>query len=307
MRARRRQGRLRPLQVAHQEARPERAGPGAGQQGRLPRPLRRRPGRGRLSGRHLVHLRRRRPTSTRSSTRTWSPARSSSASCCRPTSAAEHRRRSVMTPRTARETVDGPAGRIECAVDRPEGAPRGLAVVCHPHPQFGGTLDNKVVQTIARACLRPRLGQRALQLPRHRRFRGRVGRRPRRSRRCARGDRGWRSQPEFAALPLLLAGFSFGGYVAVAAARSARAGGEAAQARARRAVDREAARRPRARRHARDPRRERRRRAALRHARLGAAAESAGDRVPRRRPFLPRAAGLLKNVIARELRDLDAV
>ena len=52
-----------------------------------------------------------------------------------------------------REHIAGPAGAIECAIDRPAAAPRGLAVVCHPHPQFGGTLDNKVVQTIARACL----------------------------------------------------------------------------------------------------------------------------------------------------------
>ena len=50
-----------------------------------------------------------------------------------------------MNPRTVREDIAGPAGRIECALDRPAEAPRGVAVVCHPHPQFGGTLDNKVV------------------------------------------------------------------------------------------------------------------------------------------------------------------
>ena len=53
------------------------------------------------------------------------------------------------TPR--RVFVVGPAGRIECAVDSPESSPRGYAVIAHPHPQFGGTLDNKVVQTLARA------------------------------------------------------------------------------------------------------------------------------------------------------------
>lgn len=47
--------------------------------------------------------------------------------------------------------VAGPAGRIECAVDSPEGEVRGLALVAHPHPLFGGTLDNKVAQTLARA------------------------------------------------------------------------------------------------------------------------------------------------------------
>ena len=56
-----------------------------------------------------------------------------------------------MRAGTRRETVAGPAGRIECAVDAPEGELRGAALIAHPHPQFGGTLDNKVVQTLARA------------------------------------------------------------------------------------------------------------------------------------------------------------
>jgi len=56
-----------------------------------------------------------------------------------------------MRAGTRRETVAGPAGRIECAVDEPAGSPRGVALVAHPHPLFGGTLDNKVVQTLARA------------------------------------------------------------------------------------------------------------------------------------------------------------
>jgi alpha/beta superfamily hydrolase len=56
-----------------------------------------------------------------------------------------------MRASTRREFVAGPAGRIECAVDRAEGTPRGAALVAHPHPLFGGTLDNKVVQTLARA------------------------------------------------------------------------------------------------------------------------------------------------------------
>lgn len=46
---------------------------------------------------------------------------------------------------------DGPAGQIEVAIDRPEGTPRGAAVIAHPHPLHGGTLTNKVVQTLARA------------------------------------------------------------------------------------------------------------------------------------------------------------
>src|SRR5512139_762250 len=56
-----------------------------------------------------------------------------------------------MRPSTRREFIVGPAGRIECAVDHPQGARRGIALIAHPHPLFGGTLDNKVVQTLARA------------------------------------------------------------------------------------------------------------------------------------------------------------
>lgn len=59
-----------------------------------------------------------------------------------------------MNPGTRIVGIDGPAGRIDVAVDRPEAEPaRGLAVVAHPHPLYGGTRDNKVVQTLARALL----------------------------------------------------------------------------------------------------------------------------------------------------------
>jgi alpha/beta superfamily hydrolase len=56
-----------------------------------------------------------------------------------------------MRASTRREFAAGPAGRIECAVDQPDGDARGAALIAHPHPLFGGTLDNKVVQTLARA------------------------------------------------------------------------------------------------------------------------------------------------------------
>jgi uncharacterized protein len=56
-----------------------------------------------------------------------------------------------MRPSTRREFVAGPAGRIECAVDEPQSTQRGVALIAHPHPLYGGTLDNKVVQTLARA------------------------------------------------------------------------------------------------------------------------------------------------------------
>src|SRR3954471_22960223 len=58
-----------------------------------------------------------------------------------------------MRSSTRREFVAGPAGRIECAVDRPEAAARGMTLIAHPHPLFGGSLDNKGVQTLARAFL----------------------------------------------------------------------------------------------------------------------------------------------------------
>jgi alpha/beta superfamily hydrolase len=55
-----------------------------------------------------------------------------------------------LTPRTIeRHVIDGPAGPLEVVVNAPE-APRGLALIAHPHPQQGGTLDNKVVQTLAK-------------------------------------------------------------------------------------------------------------------------------------------------------------
>jgi alpha/beta superfamily hydrolase len=56
-----------------------------------------------------------------------------------------------MRASTERRFVEGPAGKIECAVDQPDGSPRGAVLIAHPHPLYGGTLDNKVVQTLARA------------------------------------------------------------------------------------------------------------------------------------------------------------
>ena len=46
--------------------------------------------------------------------------------------------------------IEGGAGKIGTAVDLPQDKPRGVALVAHPHPLYGGTLDNKVVQTLAR-------------------------------------------------------------------------------------------------------------------------------------------------------------
>jgi alpha/beta superfamily hydrolase len=123
-----------------------------------------------------------------------------------------------MNPRTVRDTLAGPAGTLECAIDDTAAPPAGLAVVCHPHPQHGGTMDNKVAQTLARAFVQ--LGFRCVRFN----YRG-VG--------ASEGtwDHGRgevddalsviataRAAPAVAGQPLLLAGFSFGAYVASQAA-----------------------------------------------------------------------------------------
>lgn len=119
-----------------------------------------------------------------------------------------------MKPTTSRTSVAGPAGPLECAIDGPAGELRGVAVLCHPHPLHGGTMDNKVVQTLARAFVQ--LGYRAVRFN----FRG-IGRS------AGTWDEG-RGEVDDAlavidalrdpALPLALGGFSFGGYIAAAAA-----------------------------------------------------------------------------------------
>ncbi|MFP5392484.1 MAG: alpha/beta hydrolase [Gammaproteobacteria bacterium] len=55
-----------------------------------------------------------------------------------------------MNKHSERFSLTGPAGNMECLLDAPEGLPRGVALVAHPHPLFGGTMDNKVAQTLAR-------------------------------------------------------------------------------------------------------------------------------------------------------------
>lgn len=50
-------------------------------------------------------------------------------------------------------TIHGPAGVLEVALDSPGGVTKGTAVVAHPHPLFGGTMTNKVVQTLARSLV----------------------------------------------------------------------------------------------------------------------------------------------------------
>jgi alpha/beta superfamily hydrolase len=52
----------------------------------------------------------------------------------------------------ARFEIPGPAGPLEVLVEAPQPPAGSLCVICHPHPQYGGTLDNKVAYTLARAA-----------------------------------------------------------------------------------------------------------------------------------------------------------
>ncbi|MBK0391125.1 alpha/beta hydrolase [Ramlibacter algicola] len=56
-----------------------------------------------------------------------------------------------MNTFTRRLQVPGAAGALEVLRDDPDGPTQGVAFLAHPHPLFGGTMDNKVVQTMARA------------------------------------------------------------------------------------------------------------------------------------------------------------
>ena len=67
-----------------------------------------------------------------------------------------------MNPSTRTVSLTGLAGVIDARIDEPVAGPAvGTAVIAHPHPLFGGTLDNKVVQTLARAFVQ--CGWRALR------------------------------------------------------------------------------------------------------------------------------------------------
>jgi alpha/beta superfamily hydrolase len=121
-----------------------------------------------------------------------------------------------MNAQTEKRLIAGPAGAIECAIDVPgaDAPVRGVAVLCHPHPLHGGTMDNKVVQTLARAFVQ--LGYRAVRFN----FRGIGGS-------AGAWDEGRGEVDDALAviaalrepgLPLALGGFSFGAYVATQAA-----------------------------------------------------------------------------------------
>lgn len=56
-----------------------------------------------------------------------------------------------MNRQTKTFFLTGTAGQLECALDLPEVTPQGIVLVAHPHPLHGGTMANKVVQTLDRA------------------------------------------------------------------------------------------------------------------------------------------------------------
>ena len=131
----------------------------------------------------------------------------------------------MKPPRAERVRLAGPAGDIEALVETPADmpaeadAPRRFGVVCHPHPLYGGRLDNKVVYTLARACVE--LGVPSIRFN----FRG-VGAS------AGQYDEGRGETADALAViaygrerwpgaALWLAGFSFGGAVAVRAAAQA--------------------------------------------------------------------------------------
>jgi len=129
-------------------------------------------------------------------------------------------RRAVKTEAVV---LPGPAGRLEAAIDSVDSTARALAVVCHPHPLKLGTMQNKVVTTVARAFAQ--LGAHVLRFN----FRG-VGASEGRhaegigERADAHAAIAW-GRNRWPGLDLFLGGFSFGAAVALQVAGEARARG----------------------------------------------------------------------------------
>lgn len=133
----------------------------------------------------------------------------------------------LKAPRAERLMIEGPAGGLQALIETPLSeagetlAVPAFAVVCHPHPLYGGTLDNKVVYTVARAI--EQLGVPAIRFN----FRGVGASAGSYDEGRGEGDDalaviafGRRRWPQ---APLWLAGFSFGGAVAARIAVAARA------------------------------------------------------------------------------------
>ena len=112
--------------------------------------------------------------------------------------------------------IAGPAGRLQALLEQPaDGAPTGVVVVCHPHPQHGGTMHNKVTHTLARSFVR--LGFAALRFN----FRGTEQSEGRFDEGVGELDDALAAiawmRARYAGQPFWLAGFSFGAAIAVRA------------------------------------------------------------------------------------------
>lgn len=122
--------------------------------------------------------------------------------------------------------IDGPVGAIETLVENP-GAPRGIALVCHPHPLFGGANTNKVTHALARTFTR--MDYVSLR-PNFRGVGGSAGKHDE-----GRGETEdmlavlAEARRRFGDLPVALAGFSFGAYVQTRVAQALAEAGHPAQ------------------------------------------------------------------------------
>ncbi len=121
------------------------------------------------------------------------------------------------TPQSRKLSIAGPAGELESILEVPEDtASDGAVVVCHPHPQHGGTMHNKVAHTLARSFVRA--GFAALRFN----FRGTEGSEGEYDEGVGELDDAlaalaW-TREHYPHGPLWLAGFSFGAAIAVRAA-----------------------------------------------------------------------------------------
>ena len=110
-----------------------------------------------------------------------------------------------------RMSIAGPAGALELALNLPEQAPRGIALVAHPHPLQGGTMDNKVAQTLAKTFAG--LGYVSVRFN----FRGVAGSAGAFDDGAGETDDALaalaHARAEYGELPVVLAGFSFGTFV----------------------------------------------------------------------------------------------